>query len=256
MDFESIPGLANAVIFSNDKEVAFLDGLPVPKRFTALFTFYEEGKRVKIWGLRFRIFISENENPVLWSIEIEGSFEPEHQDFRITQEIAMQEPDKWKPANKPSSNSENSSITSGERLGAVSIQRSQLRVLEQQRFNLLELAVRLAITTTKQITENGVTWWRIENKDFSAEEIRNIKREVGRKLRKKITPELLKQVAEIYTQAELSGESPIQALQTHFNLKYRTAQDYATKARRIGLLPETTPGKVTVKKPRERKESK
>jgi hypothetical protein len=256
MDFESIPGLANAVIFSADKEIAEVEGMPVPKRFTALYTFYEEGSRVKIWGLRFRIYISENGTPVLWNIQIEGSFEPEIQDFRITQEIAMQDPDKWKPSANFNSKPNESSLTEGERLGAVSIQRWQLRVLEQQRFNLLELAVRLAITTTSQVTENGLTWWRIENKNFNSDDLRNIKRNVARKLRQKITPELLKKVADIYTNAELNGESPIQALQNHFQLKYRTAQEYAIRARKIGLLPETSPGKVTVKKPRARKEKK
>jgi hypothetical protein len=256
MDFEAIPGLANAIIFSGDEEVAKVEGMPVPKRFTALFTFYEERSRVKIWGLRFRIFISENGTPVLWNIQIEGSFEPKIQNFRVTQEIAMQDPDKWKPLADFNSEPIESSVTEGERLGAVSIQRWQLRVLEQQRFNLLELAVRLAITTTSQVTENGITWWRIENKKFDTDDLRIIKKNIERKLRQKITPELLKKVADIYTNAELSGESPIQALQNHFQLKYRTAQEYAIRARRLGLLPETTPGKVTVKKPRARKEKK
>lgn len=254
MNYEEIPGLGNALIFSSDTEVAYVDGLLVPKRFTALFTFYEEGKRVKIWGLRFRIYISENGTPVLWNIQVEGSFEPEYQDIRITQDLAMQDPDKWKPPVKKKSDKEESPITEGERLGAVSIQRWQLKVLESQRFNLLELAMRLAITTTTQVTENGITWWRIENKDFSAADLKKIKMSVERKLRQKITPDLLKQVAEIYTKAELSGEPPIQALQNHFHLKHRTAQEYATRARRLGLLPETPRGVVTVKKPRARKE--
>jgi hypothetical protein len=256
MNYEEIPGLGNAVIFSNDKEIAYVDGFPVPKRFTALFTFYEEAKRVKIWGLRFRIFISDNGTPVLWSIEVEGSFEPQLQDFRITQEIAMQQPDKWKPVGKQAPNKTESPITEGERLGAVSIQRWQLKVLESQRFNLLELAMRLAITTTTQVTEDGKTWWRIENKDFNAADLKKMKMSVERKLRQKITPDLLEKVAEIYTNAELAGEPPIQALQNHFNLKHRTAQEYATRARRLGLLPETSRGVVTVKKPRARKENK
>lgn len=254
MNYEEIPGLGNAVIFSSDKEVAYVEGLPVPKRFTALFTFYEEGKRVKIWGLRFRIYISDNGTPVLWSIEVEGSFEPHNQGVRITQEIAMQNPDQWKPAAGKESKRAESSITEGERLGAMSIQRWQLKVLESQRFNLLELAIRLAVTTTTQVTEKGKTWWRIENKDFTTADLKKIKMSVERKLRQKVTPDLLKQVAEIYTNAELNGEPPIQALQNHFHLKHRTAQEYATRARRLGFLPDTTRGVVTVKKPRARKE--
>jgi hypothetical protein len=36
-------------------------------------------------------------------------------------------------------------------------------------------------------------------------------------------------------------------------VEHRTASDYATKARKLGLLPETTPGVVTIEKPKIKK---
>ena len=256
MDFESIPGLAHVLIFSHDEEIAYVDDSPLPKRFTGLFSFYENTKRVKIWGLRFQIYISENGTPVLWKVEVEGSFEPERQNLRLTQDFVMKEPDRFKPSNnqKLQTLKTKKQMTEGERLGMVGVERWQLKVLEQNRFNLLELAVRLAITNTKKVSEKGVTWWRLEDRGYNANEISKIKKSVERKLRQKIKPEFLKKVAEIYTQAEIKGEPPIQALQSHFNLKaHRTAQDYAHRARKAGFLPETSPGKITIKKPTKKK---
>ena len=89
---------------------------------------------------------------------------------------------------------------------------------------------------------------------FSESEIKTLLKDIDRKIRQKITPDFLAEVARIYTEAGLRGERPIKAIEEFYKCSYRTAQDYATKAREQKLLPETTPGKVTVKKPRARKE--
>ena len=89
---------------------------------------------------------------------------------------------------------------------------------------------------------------------FSESEIKTLLKDIDKKIRQKITPDFLAEVARIYTEAGLRGERPIKAIEEFYKCSYRTAQDYATKARELKLLPETTPGKVTVKKPRARKE--
>ena len=56
--------------------------------------------------------------------------------------------------------------------------------------------------------------------------------------------------------AALAAVCCTEALMRRYKCKHRTASEYATKAREIGLLPPTEPGKVTVNKPKARKGSK
>jgi predicted nucleic acid-binding protein len=96
----------------------------------------------------------------------------------------------------------------------------------------------------------------LERKPLTESEVKKLLKEIDKKIRQKLTPEFLGEVARIYTEAGLRGERPIKAIEEFYKCSYRTAQDYATKARTLKLLPETTPGKVTVKKATKRKEKK
>jgi hypothetical protein len=72
-------------------------------------------------------------------------------------------------------------------------------------------------------------------------------------LRKQITPEYLQHIADVYTQAVQNNKNPILAVMDSEHVKHRTASDYATKARKLGLLPETKPGVVTIETPKRKK---
>ena len=93
-----------------------------------------------------------------------------------------------------------------------------------------------------------VRWWDGNSDPLSAIELKELKVTVNTKLRKKITPEYLRHIATIYTQAVKDGKKPIQVIMDSERVEHRTASDYASKARKLGLLPETKPGVVTIDK--------
>jgi hypothetical protein len=133
-----------------------------------------------------------------------------------------------------------------------SVERWQLKVVEQYRFQLLELgianALKLGEPTFMKFPSGEVRRHWDPIPPLTGKEIKQLQKEIDTKIRQKITPDLLAQVAELYTRAGLQGEKPIKAIQEFYKCSYRTAQDYATKARRAKLLPETDPGVVTVTK--------
>jgi hypothetical protein len=98
-----------------------------------------------------------------------------------------------------------------------------------------------------------VRWWTGNSDPLSAIELRELRDTVNTKLRKKITPEYLQHIATIYTQAVKDGRKPIQVIMDSERVEHRTASDYASKARKLGLLPETKPGVVTIDKPTKKK---
>jgi hypothetical protein len=75
-------------------------------------------------------------------------------------------------------------------------------------------------------------------------------------LRKRVTPEYLQYIADIYTNAVIDGQNPVQTIMGTERVKHRTASEYATKARKQGLLPETDPGIVTINRPTAKKGKK
>jgi hypothetical protein len=134
--------------------------------------------------------------------------------------------------------------------------------VEQYRFQLLELGIHLALKLGApgylKRPDGSVRRHWDPTPPLTATELKQLQREIDTKIRQKITPDLLAHVAKLYTRAGQQGEPPIKAIKEFYKCSYRTAQDYATKARRAGLLPETDPGVVTVSKakPKARKGKK
>ncbi len=62
--------------------------------------------------------------------------------------------------------------------------------------------------------------------------------------RQVITEETIREVARVYRAN--ATRRPTQAVAKAFGVQHRTASKYVRRARDIGLLPETTAGKVTV----------
>lgn len=231
----------------------------IAKEFRSIFKF-KDGE--KTWSVYFTIKITELGTPKLLSVEVTGS-RPKHPkpiSRSINFHTATKKEIKEWDQNKGYAWVTKEEMEEFNRLQpeADSVERWQLKLVEQFRFQLLELGIRLAIelgNPMKKQSPDG-EWQLIymPREPFSESEIKTLLKDIDKKIRQKITPDFLKEVARIYTEAGLRGERPIKAIEEFYKCSYRTAQDYATKAREQKLLPETTPGKVTVKKPRARKE--
>ncbi|CAN2202799.1 hypothetical protein MCEGKSH29_00804 [Candidatus Nanopelagicaceae bacterium] len=98
-----------------------------------------------------------------------------------------------------------------------------------------------------------VRWWNASTEPLTAIELKELKTTINTKLRKIITPEYLQHIANIYTQAVMDGKKPIQVIMDSERVEHRTASDYASKARKLELLPKTKPGVVTIDKPTKKK---
>lgn len=251
-----IPNLVMAHSEPGNSEPTKFGEYVIAKKFRSFFKFQDGDKT---WSAYFLIHITDLGTPKLLSVEVTGSRaeHPKPLTRTYTRENIHELTDGARGFWASKEELEEHARLSPE---PESVERWQLKVVEQFRFQLLELGIRLAIdlgNPMKQKSPDG-EWHLVymPREPLTEIEIKKLLKDIDKKIRQKITPELLAEVARIYTEAGLRGERPIKAIQEFYKSSYRTAQDYATKARELKLLPETTPGKVTVKKPRARKENK
>lgn len=258
-----IPNLVLAHSEPNESEPTKFGEHLIPQNFRSIFKFKDGDKT---WTAYFTIKISEHGTPKLMSVEVQGSkakhpkgltrrytAENMHELARdTTTSLGINATGFWATKEE---------LEEYARLDPEpeSVERWQLKFVEQYRFQLLELGIRLAVelgNPAEMKSPDGEVHRVYVRQELNQTEIKKLLKDIDKKIRQKITPDLLAEVARIYTEAGLRGERPIKAVQEFYKCSYRTAQDYATKARELRLLPETTPGKVTVKKPRARKEKK
>jgi len=248
-----VPGLHTAFCEPGQSEPTVLGKFVVPKNFVTFFMFKDFDKETKEWldgdnwTVIFKVSVSDLGTPVLDGLEMSGN---------VT---------RWK-----------------------------LKLIEQYRYTLLELALQIVVKTlapsyrdvnerlfnaraVKKYRKDGkleinaenwdeifnkkpqtkpvqlVRWWTGNGDPLSAIELRELKSTINTKLRKQITPEYLEHIATVYTQAVKDGKKPIQVIMDSERVAHRTASDYASKARELGLLPETKPGVVTIERPKRKK---
>ena len=256
-----IPNLVSAFSEPGRNEPTKFGEHLIANRFISIFHFKDGDKT---WSAHFSIKITELGTPKLLSVEVFGSRAKHPKPLGRTWDASNMDEliERFNsPGKLPPLYSEEE-IKEFERLQpeAESVERWQLKVVEQYRFQLLELGIRLAIELgnpmKKKTRDGGWELFYVNREPFSETEIKKLLKDIDKKIRQKITPDLLAEVARIYTEAGIRGERPIKAIAEFYKCSDRTAQDYATKARELKLLPETTPGKVTVRKPRARKEKK
>jgi hypothetical protein len=149
--------------------------------------------------------------------------------------------------------------------------RWKIKLVEQYRFQLLELALKLVITTRtpaymlreeysietvailRALSQSGykstnpllmelptgikgepadfVRYWDGNPNPTSAKELQELVKLIDTRIRKRVTPEYLQHIARIYTEAVADKENPIKAIMDSEGVAHRTASEYATKAR-------------------------
>lgn len=169
--------------------------------------------------------------------------------------------------------------------------RWKIKLVEQHRFDLLELALKVVVKTRtpaymlkeeysletvalmraimqvipdinpqvlEELPPEFVRYWTGRNEPLNAKEIKTLLKEIDTRLRQRITPEFLQRIADIYTKAVNEGKNPIKEIMDSERVQHSTASQWATKCRQpaYGYLPPTKPGKVTVKKQTKQKGKK
>ena len=239
-----VPGLFMAWAEPGQSEPTYLGKHIVPKTFDTIFMFKE--KEDKDWTVIFTVSVSDLGTPSLDSV------------------VIRHDVDRWK-----------------------------IKLIEQYRYTLLEMALKIVVKTRtpqimleseysplavavmramakmgvessnpvvmelpthlKGVPTKFVRYWDGKADPLTRSELSELTKTINTTLRKQITPEYLQHIATIYTQAVEDGKNPIQAIMDSERVKHRTASDYATKARKEKLLPETKPGVVTIEKPKRKK---
>ena len=210
--------LNGATLMVGETKWVKFENYPIPSSFRVRFQF---GNGTHRWVADFSIEVSKHGTPTLAQVTVFGT---PQDDFPIVR------------------------ITSGHIPESHGVERWQLKIIEQHRFELLEMAIALAISMQGPNSKEGEQQWTSMEGSLTAIELKEVTRQIHRRIRQRITPEFLQSVANTYTRAALKNKNPIEAIAERFQCAHRTAQEYATKARQLDLLPPTSSGKVTVKK--------
>lgn len=239
-----VPGLFMAWAEPGQSEPTYLGKHIVPKTFDTIFMFKE--KDDKDWTVIFTVSVSDLGTPSLDSVVIRQGVDRWKikliEQYRYTLlEMALKIVVKTRTP-QIMLESEYSPL-------AVSVMRAMAKMgVESSNPVLMELPTHLKGVPTK-----FVRYWDGKADPLTRSELSDLTKTINTTLRKQITPKYLKHIADVYTQAVKDGKNPIQAIMDSERVKHRTASDYATKARKLGLLPETKPGVVTIETTKRKK---
>lgn len=251
-----VPGLHQAFCEPGESEPTTLGKFVVPKTFKAIFLFKDFDKATKRWVdgddwiAYFSVSISDLGTPSLDGLEISKNVTRWKikliEQYRYTLlELALQIVVKTRTPSFRDANERLFNDKYWEKLlkdGSISLTAENWDeyINKEPRTEPISL----------------VRWWTGNSEPLSAIELRELRDTVNTKLRRRITPEYLQHIADIYTQAVKDGRKPIQVIMESERVKHRTASDYATQARKQKLLPDTEPGVVTIGKPTSKKGKK
>jgi hypothetical protein len=262
-----IPNLESAWVEPGQSEPVSFGEFVAPEQFMTFFTFRDDRKNIKsgLWELEFSVGVSPLGTPKLVAVRVLGNRHTE----LIGDARSRDGVERWQL--KVVEQYRTQLLTLALRL-AIEMRPTVLlrreysaenmatsRALSKGGIKSNEVVLEHPSTITGKLP-NGeiadfVRFWDGNPNPFNAKELKDLQKLIGVKIRQKITRDLLSEVAEIYNEeGSRLGGKPVKAIQTRFNCSYRTAQDYVKYAREEKLLPPTTAGKVTVKKPRNRKE--
>lgn len=128
--------------------------------------------------------------------------------------------------------------------------------VSENRPHILSYAITRAVQNHEysKSSKGGHTWTLSGGRDLTEEQLKKIARQATNESYTRLTFSFYQEVARLYKEAVANGESPIQTLMAQLEKSEKRVQAYATECRRLGLLSQTTPGKVsTVRKPTNRK---
>lgn len=239
-----VPGLFMAWAEPGQSEPTYLGKHIVPKSFDTFFMFKE--KDDQDWTVIFTVTVSDLGTPTLDSVVIRHGVDRWKikliEQYRYTLlELALKIVVKTRTP-QIMLESEYSPLT-------VSVMRAMAKMgVESSNPVVMELPTHLKGVPTK-----FVRYWDGKADPLTRSELSDLTKTINTTLRKQITPKYLKHIANVYTQAVKDDKNPIQAIMDSERVKHRTASDYATKARKLGLLPETKPGVVTIETTKRKK---
>lgn len=239
-----VPGLFMAWAEPGQSEPTYLGKHIVPKSFDTFFMFKE--KDDQDWTVIFTVTVSDLGTPTLDSVVIRHGVDRWKikliEQYRYTLlELALKIVVKTRTP-QIMLESEYSPL-------AVSVMRAMAKMgVESSNPVVMELPTHL-----KGIPTKFVRYWDGKADPLTRSELSDLTKTINTTLRKQITPKYLKHIANVYTQAVKDDKNPIQAIMDSERVKHRTASDYATKARKLGLLPETKPGVVTIETTKRKK---
>lgn len=239
-----VPGLFMAWAEPGQSEPTYLGKHIVPKSFDTFFMFKE--KDDQDWTVIFTVTVSDLGTPTLDSVVIRHGVDRWKikliEQYRYTLlELALKIVVKTRTP-QIMLESEYSPL-------AVSVMRAMAKMgVESSNPVVMELPTHLKGVPTK-----FVRYWDGKADPLTRSELSDLTKTINTTLRKQITPKYLKHIANVYTQAVKDDKNPIQAIMDSERVKHRTASDYATKARKLGLLPETKPGVVTIETTKRKK---
>jgi len=251
-----IPGLKVASVEPGQSEPVSFGDFIAPESFSTWFVFSDD-KTKKEWDLFFNVKVSKLGTPTLDSVQILGN---RSSNLLETERDGVE---RWQLKVVEQYRAQLLSLAL-----RIAVETRWPTVMLRREYSAENSAITRAITATGRkpnqiylenpstITGNlpsgepadFVRFWDGNPEPLSAKQLVDLQKLIGAKIRKKITPELLAKVAQIYNEEGTRlGGKPVIAVQTYFHCSYRTAQDYVKLARIEKLLPPTTPGKVTTK---------
>jgi hypothetical protein len=248
MVYEEIVSLDDLLVFAHlsDRvdDLTEIMGKPIPLWYGVTFYFKKKDKQSetkdKAWSAIFKIRVTD-ETPELFSVEISGV---NQQPYPIW---ALEMFDKRKKLTEAQGKK---LVEDSQNRIRESVQRYQTDTVAKFQTQLFDRAVLIGLQNPHKLQKDQPVY---NEKDLKA-----LTKEIQKTTRRKVTSALLKQVAEIYLQAETSFPKgkPIEDIKDTFNVSHRRAQEYAQLAREANYLPSPQEIKDKVKKKQTKKKAR
>ena len=133
-------------------------------------------------------------------------------------------------------------------MDAMAVHLEQLKFFEVNRVKIIQWAVLALADDWKQLPEKS-QWGksRVFPKLDQATR-KNLSRAIDKRLHQKITPEFLKEVAKVHSEAIENGFPANREIGSVFNTSIKSAERWVAMARELGLIAKPVQAKKTTKK--------
>jgi hypothetical protein len=241
MVYEEIVSLDDLLVWARlserEDQLAEIMGKPIPHWYGVTFSFKNKNK---VWSSKFRIRVS-NQTPELVSVEISGVNQEPYPLWAL---------EMFKKREKLTEAQGKRLVEESARRITESVQRYQTDTVAKFQTQLFDRAVLIGLQNPYKLQKDQPV--------YNAKELKALTKEISKTTRRKVTPALLKQVAEIYLSAETSFPKgkPIEEIKDTLNVSHRRAQEYAQLAREANYLPSPQEIRDKVKKKQTKKKAR